>query len=246
MKLKEFFALYNRAALCFSGGVDSAYLLYAGLQNGAQIQPYYLKTEFQPEFELNDAKRLAKQLGTELRILEMSILENTDVVRNDAQRCYFCKANGLGALFQKAKADGFDIVLDGSNADDDPSDRPGMRALREMGILSPLRMANLTKKEIRSLSKQAGLFTWDKPAYACLATRIPTDVPIDAETLQKIERSEQALFEMGFTDFRVRVLNGCARIQLRAEQMQRAILLRERILREIAFEQVLIDLNARE
>lgn len=245
MKLEDFFTKYRRVALCFSGGVDSAYLLYVGLSYGAQIQPYYLKTEFQPAFEFEDAKRLAEKLGVVLRVLERSVLENDLVMKNDEKRCYYCKRSGLGSIYELARAEGYDIVIDGSNADDDPSDRPGMQALPEIGILSPLRMAGLTKQRIRELSKEAGLFTWDKPAYACLATRVPTDTRIDRETLQKIERSEQALFEMGFTDLRVRVLGKCARLQLKADQMPTALAMRKEILEKICFDEVLLDLKER-
>ncbi|MDO4711066.1 MAG: ATP-dependent sacrificial sulfur transferase LarE [Peptostreptococcaceae bacterium] len=245
MRLEDFFRENRKVALCFSGGVDSAYLFYAGRSFGAEVQPYYLKTEFQPAFELDDAKRLAGGLGVSLRILEMSVLENDLVAQNDSKRCYYCKNSGLGALYSLARAEGYDVVIDGTNADDDPSDRPGMRALGEIGILSPLRMAGLTKQMIRDRSKEAGLFTWDKPAYACLATRVPTGTRIDAPTLHKIERSEQALFELGFSDFRVRVLGGTARLQLREEQMPKALAMREQILERICFDEVLLDLRAR-
>lgn len=245
MLLEEFFSQHKKAALCFSGGVDSSYLLYAGLKLGAEIQPYFLKTEFQPEFELRDAQRFAKQMGVSLIIKEISVLDNPLIVNNDSMRCYYCKNNGLGLLYQLAKEDGYDIVLDGSNADDDPSDRPGMKALGEIGILSPLRMANLSKSEIRTLSKEAHLFTWNKAAYACLATRIPNGTKLDKETLEKVERSEQVLFEMGFDDFRVRVLGEFARLELRSEQMQKAIERRKEIIDRIAFDKVLLDLQSR-
>ena len=245
MTLEEFFSQNRKVALCFSGGVDSSYLLYAGLHHGAHIQPYYLKTEFQPEFELEDAKRLAKELGVRLIFKEVSSLDNSLIVRNDEQRCYHCKKFGLGQIYKMAKADGYDVVIDGSNADDDPSERPGMKALEEMGIISPLRMANLSKAEIRTLSKKANLFTWNKAAYACLATRIPSGTELEKETLQKVELSEQVLFEMGFNDFRVRVLGEYARLELCSEQMQKAIERRKEIIDRIAFDKVLLDLQSR-
>lgn len=245
LSLQDFFKANNKVALCFSGGVDSSYLLYAGLHYGAQIQPYYLKTPFQPEFELFDAKKLAQQLGVQLIIVEGDPLDNPLIVQNDALRCYYCKNTGLGKLNEIAKSQGYTVVIDGTNFDDDPANRPGMKALDEMGIVSPLRLAQLTKKEIRQLSKEAGLFTWDKPAYACLATRIPEGSPLFLEDLQKIEHSEQALFDLGFTDFRVRVFFGAARIQLPLEQFQMALDKREEILARVSFENVLMDLYPR-
>lgn len=245
MNLQDFFKQNKRVALCFSGGVDSSYLLYAGKKYGAEIQPYYLKTEFQPEFEFEDAKKLANELGFELIVKNAGVFENDDIIKNDSLRCYHCKNYGLGSLYKFAKADGYEIVIDGSNADDNPDERPGMKALDEMGIISPLRMANLTKKEIRELSKKAGLFTWDKPAYACLATRIPTGTRIDRETLTKVEISERNLFEMGYVDFRVRVIDGCARLQVNENQMQKVIEEKSEILKRLAFDEVMLDLKPR-
>ena len=174
MTLQEFFTEHPKAALGFSGGVDSSYLLYAGIKAGADIRPYFIKTAFQPEFELEDAKRLCAQLGAELYIIELDALANPDVVKNPANRCYYCKTGLFGTLQQRAKADGYTVLLDGTNASDDAGDRPGMKALTEMSVLSPLRLCGLTKAQIREFSREAGLFTWDKPAYACLATRVPT------------------------------------------------------------------------
>ncbi|MDO5095447.1 MAG: ATP-dependent sacrificial sulfur transferase LarE [Peptostreptococcaceae bacterium] len=245
MTLEEFFSKNRKVALCFSGGVDSSYLLYAALHYGAHVQPYYLKTEFQPEFELEDARNLAKELGVKLIIKTASSLDNPQIVQNDEQRCYHCKNTGLRQIYEMAKADGYNVVIDGSNADDDPNERPGMKALEEMGILSPLRMANLTKAQIRALSKEANLFTWDKAAYACLATRIPSGMKLEKEMLQKVERSERVLFDMGFYDFRVRVLGDYARLEIREEQMQKAIDNRQRIIDQIAFDKVLLDLEPR-
>ena len=135
---------------------------------------YFIKTAFQPAFELEDAKRLCAQLGAELSIIELDALANPDVAKNPANRCYYCKTGLFGALQKRALEDGYTVLLDGTNASDEAGDRPGMQALSELHVLSPLRLCGLTKSQIRELSREAGLFTWDKPAYACLATRIPT------------------------------------------------------------------------
>lgn len=247
MTLKEFFTQHPKAALAFSGGTDSAYLLYAGLGFGADIRPYYIKTAFQPQFELDDAERLAGQLGVKLTVIELDVLSDNEVKANPANRCYFCKSALFTALQSKAKADGYSVLLDGTNASDDASDRPGMKALCELSVLSPLRLCGLTKDDIRKRSKEAGLFTWDKPAYACLATRIPTGCEIDEETLKKVENSECELFRLGFSDFRVRVFHGAARIQVPHPQMETAVRMADDIQKALRpyFDTVLLDLNGR-
>ncbi len=247
MTLNEFFAAHQKAALGFSGGVDSSYLLYAGLQAGADIRPYFIKTAFQPAFELEDAKKLCAQLGADLHVLELDALQNENVAQNPENRCYYCKTMLFGTLQKQALLDGYTVLLDGTNASDDASDRPGMKALTELSVLSPLRLCGLTKPQIRELSLKAQLFTWDKPAYACLATRVPAGQPITPELLQKVEGAEGALFALGFTDFRVRIFHGAARVQLKPSQMQQALTRRAEILENLRpyFDAVLLDLDGR-
>lgn len=205
MDLRDFFRENPKAALAFSGGVDSAYLLYAALESGAQVQAYYVKSVFQPRFELEDARRLAEELGADMRELPVDVLADTVISANPADRCYHCKRRIFTAVAAAAEEDGFPVLMDGTNASDDAGDRPGMRALRELSVRSPLRECGLTKDRIRQLSKEAGLFTWDKPAYACLATRIPTGIAITEDRLHKTEAAEQYLASLGLTDFRVRM-----------------------------------------
>ena len=247
MELNEFFAMHPKAALGFSGGVDSSYLLYAALQCGADVRPYYIKTAFQPEFEFADAQRLCRQLGVEMTVLELDALADPAVAANPANRCYYCKTVLFGTLAKRALADGYAVLLDGTNASDDAGDRPGMQALRELSVLSPLRVCGLTKARIRELSREAGLFTWDKPAYACLATRVPTGEPITAEKLEKTERAETYLFSLGLTDFRVRYFAGAARIQVPEAQLPQLLQNRTKILSELKkiYPAVLLDLEVR-
>lgn len=247
MELREFFAAHPKAALGFSGGVDSSYLLYAARACGADVRPYYIKTAFQPEFEFEDAKRLCRALGAELTVLELDVLADAAVTANPPDRCYHCKTALFGALARRALADGYTLLLDGTNASDDAGDRPGMRALRELSVRSPLRECGLTKARIRALSREAGLFTWDKPAYACLATRIPTGEKITAEKLSATESAEGELFSMGFTDFRVRWYAGAARLQFPAAQLPRVLERREEILTKLKkyYPAVLLDLEVR-
>lgn len=247
MELSAFFQQHPRAALAFSGGVDSAYLLYAAMQCGADVRAYYVKSAFQPQFELEDAQRLAKLLGADLRILNVDILSVPCVTENPPERCYHCKRAIFSRILAQAASDGYQTILDGTNASDDAGDRPGMRALRELSVLSPLRECGLTKDAIRRLSRQAGLFTWDKPAYACLATRTPTGTPITAEQLARTEAAETALRELGFSDLRVRVMGSAARIQVPVDQMARLLEQRSAVIHCLKgpYQAVLLDLEAR-
>ena len=247
MTLEQFFQENHRCALGFSGGVDSAYLLYAGVKAGADIRPYFIKTAFQPAFELADARKLAEGLGVEVTVLELDALADPQVAANPADRCYFCKQNLFRTLKERAIADGYPVLLDGTNASDEAGDRPGMRALAELSVRSPLRECGLTKAEIRARSREAGLFTWDKPAYACLATRVPAGEAITAETLARVEGAEDALFRLGYTDFRVRVFHGAARLQLPRGQMERAVREAETIQAALKpyFTPILLDLEGR-
>lgn len=247
MELKDFFAEHPKAALAFSGGVDSSYLLYAARSLGADVRPYCVRSAFQPAFETAEAEEFCRALGVPLTVIEVDILAVPEAAENPADRCYHCKNAIFGSLKARAGADGYSVLLDGTNASDDASDRPGMRALREMGVLSPLRLCGLTKAEIRRLSREAGLPGWDKPAYACLATRIPTGTPITAELLRKVEGAEGALRAMGYRDLRVRYFCGAARVQLpkaelpgaaaRAEELKAAL--------EPWLSPVLLDLEGR-
>ena len=247
MTLEQFFQENPKCALGFSGGVDSAYLLYAGVRAGADIRPYFIKTAFQPAFELADARKLAAGLGVEVTVLELDALADPRVAANPADRCYFCKQNLFRTLKERAIADGYPVLLDGTNASDEAGDRPGMRALAELSVRSPLRECGLTKDEIRARSREAGLFTWDKPAYACLATRVPAGEAITAETLARVEGAEDALFRLGYTDFRVRVFHSAARLQLPRGQMERAVREAEAIQAALKpyFTPILLDLEGR-
>ena len=222
MTLEQFFSQHPKAALAFSGGVDSAYLLWAGLQAGAEVWPYFVKTPFQPQFELEDAYRLCEQLDADLIVLDYDILDQETVVSNPPDRCYHCKRWMFSKLKRYAASEGFSLLIDGTNASDDGGDRPGMRALAELEVCSPLRECGLTKDRIRALSREAGLFTWDKPSYACLATRVPAGTPLTAAGLARVERGESALMALGLSDFRLRLRGNEALLQVRPEQTELA------------------------
>ena len=248
MELSQFFQAHPKAALAFSGGVDSAFLLYAAIQNGARVRAYYVKTDFQPQFEYEDAQRLARELGADMVTLSLDVLGERAIVANPANRCYYCKRAIFSAIAQAAQEDGFTVLLDGTNASDQVSDRPGMKALQELSVLSPLRLCGLTKAEIRQLSRQAGLFTWDKPAYACLATRIPTGRAITAGDLQRTEICEEFLMGLGFSGFRIRLLGESAKLEFPASQLPRLMELRQPVLAELKkyYSGVLLDMEVRD
>lgn len=248
MILEEFFKTYPSVAVAFSGGADSSYLLYAAKKYAKDVTAYYVKTEFQPEFELEDAKRLACGLKADMRIINLSVFDAAEIIKNPPERCYYCKKKILGAAIEAAAKDGYAVLIDGTNASDDADDRPGMRALKELEVRSPLRMCGITKDKIRKLSGAAGLFTWDKPAYACLATRIPSGEEITREKLKATEESEKYLMSVGFADFRVRALNGNARLQLKESQIPLLMEKRSEIFDELKkyYKTVSLDLEVRE
>lgn len=247
MTLEHFFQQNPKTALGFSGGVDSAYLLYEGTHCGAEVRPYYVKTAFQPKFELRDAQRLCQELGVELTIIELDVLALSAVRSNPADRCYHCKRALFGALKGQAERDGYPVIIDGTNSSDDAGDRPGMRALGELSVRSPLRECGITKDQVRERSRAAGLFTWDKPAYACLATRIPTGQELTAVDLEKVETAEEFLSNLGFSDFRVRLLGGGARLQVKEAQLALVLEKRREVLATLSrlFPAVTLDLAAR-
>lgn len=223
MQLEGYFAAYNRIAVAFSGGVDSTYLLYAAVKAGAEVKAYCVRSAFQPGFEYDEAKKLAERIGADMEVIEVDVLSDDKVTANPPDRCYYCKTRIMTAIRAAAAADGYETVCDGTNASDDASDRPGHKALEELGIKSPLKECGLTKTDIRRLSREAGLPTWNKPAYACLATRIRTGEQITKEKLETTEEAERRMMEMGFKDFRVRMRGRNALVQIAEDQHYHAL-----------------------
>lgn len=247
MTIQEFFVHNPRVALAFSGGVDSAYLLYAASTYGEDVTAYYVKSQFQPQFELDDALRLADELDAKVKVIDVSVIDNIDVKSNGLRRCYYCKRMIFQSIINQAERDGYTVLIDGTNASDDVSDRPGMQALKELSVISPLRECGITKEEVRRLSREAGLFTWDKPAYACLATRIPTGTEITADALRITEKAETELAQLGFSDLRVRKIGDTAKIQLPESQLPQLLKHREEIVRSLKkyYKNVTLDLEVR-
>lgn len=193
--LDAFFARTPRLALAFSGGCDSSYLLMAAVAAGCEVGAYCVKTAFQADFELEDARRVLNEVHSrypeakvELRVLELDILPQRDICANPPDRCYLCKRFILGAVRDAAAREGYAMLIDGTNASDNPERRPGFRALAELDVVSPLRRAGLTKDDVRVASRKQGLCTAEKPSFSCLATAVPEGAPITKESLAEAAR----------------------------------------------------------
>ena len=247
MDLKAFFEAHPRVAIAFSGGVDSTYLVTAAAQYAQSVHAYTIDSAFVPRFELEGAKALTKKIGITHTLLPIDVLQNETVVQNPKDRCYFCKKAVFSTIWEAAKKDGYSLLLDGTNASDDASDRPGMKALAELDVLSPLRLCGLTKSLIRERSRVLGLPTWNKPSYACLATRIPTGEPITKEKLERTEWAETYLMGLGLSDFRVRLFADCAKLQVKEAQIPLLLQHREDILAVLRtrYDGVFLDLEVR-
>lgn len=245
--LIEFFKSYPKIALAFSGGVDSTYLMYLALSLDCQIKAYYVKTPFQLQSETDEIKQLTKTYGVSLEIISYDILQNDLIRENNPLRCYYCKKTLLEQIKSYALKDGYLFLMDGTNASDKKEERPGMKALKELKIYSPLQQFGFTKEKIRQKSKEAHLPTYNKPAHACLATRIPVNTEITLNLLQKIEIGENILKKLGFSSFRLRLENKGAKLQMPLEQFPLVLEKQAEIRQELApyFENIALDLNPR-
>lgn len=218
--LRDFLREKGRIGLAFSGGTDSAYLMYAMRECGADFVPYIVRSRFQTASETEDAVTLAKELGRSPRVIDADVLSDTRIASNPQDRCYHCKKLIFSSIIECASKDGIDLIADGTNASDDPSGRPGMTALEELGILSPLRVCCITKPQVRELSRIAGLPTWDRPSNSCLATRIPSGMPITESSLVRTECSEEEIGSLGFSGIRVRTTSEGCRFEFTESQRE--------------------------
>lgn len=215
---------YGQVAVAFSAGVDSSFLLYAAQQAlGENVLAVTVHSPFVPAQEQQAAQDFCRTLDVQQLRLTIDTLAIAGVRENPPERCYLCKHALFSEMRRAAAEAGFPAVVEGSNADDLGDYRPGMRALRELGILSPLLDAGLTKQEIRTLSKEAGLPCWDKPAMACLATRFPCGTPLAVEGLRRVEQAEAYLRTLNLHQLRVRAHGDLARIELEQEELSKLL-----------------------
>lgn len=212
--IKSFFQQHKSVVVALSGGVDSAVLLALSLKYADKTAACFVKTDLQPEFELKDAQNVCSKLNIKLNVLNADIFSDSNIVSNNADRCYHCKKMMFKKIKDFAEKSGGGFIVEGTNADDDIADRPGYKALTELGILSPLRLCGITKKKIRDYARGIDLPVGDKPSYACLATRIYKGEPITKSKLGNISAAESAMFQMGFSDFRIRQKGSNAKIEL--------------------------------
>lgn len=178
-----------RYGLAFSGGCDSSFLLAALVRAGIDVKAYMVMTAFQAPFELDDAQRVVEEIGAEFELIRADILSHDEVCANPPDRCYWCKRFIFGTILDAMERDGRKILLDGTNASDDPSRRPGFRALAELGVVSPLRDVGFSKDCVRAASRLMGLSTANKPNFSCFATRVPAGNRIDQAALDRVEES---------------------------------------------------------
>ena len=246
-KLKAELQSYGSAAVAFSGGVDSTFLLKTAHDVlGEHTAAVTSKSRSFPGHELREALAFCETNGIRQFVCETDELEIPGFSENPPERCYLCKKELFTKMSMLVKKEGYSELAEGSNLDDDGDYRPGHRAILELGIKSPLRRAGLTKADIRELSRELGLPTWDKPSYACLSSRFPYGERITAEKLQMVEAAEQYLLERGFRQMRVRMHGGrMARIEVLPEEIERLVGMREELnakFRKLGFLYVTADL----
>lgn len=236
-----------RVAIGFSGGVDSSFLLKVTSDIlGKNTLAVTIKSPAHPKSEIDEAIRMARIMNVKHMIIDLDVTEIEEFKENNANRCYYCKKQIFSKIKEVAEKEGVPYVLDASNVDDLNDYRPGMRALEELGVLSPLINVELTKKEIRNLSKQMNLNTWNKPAFACLASRIPYGIGITKTRLMMIENAEDVLRSLSMKQFRVRYHNEMARIEVDKNDFQLVLDHTDKIVKrfkELGFKYITLDIE---
>jgi uncharacterized protein len=247
--LEKIIAGYERAVAAFSGGVDSAFLLSVARDVlNEKLLAVTISSPVVPPREVEEAEGIARTLGVAHMVITSNEMEIEEFRSNQPDRCYHCKMSLFSRMIEVAKERGYRCVMEASNQDDMNDYRPGFRAIQKLGVKSPLVEAGFTKDEIRALSKERGLSTWDKPAMACLASRIPYYEPITLKKLEQIRKGEEFLVSEGFRLCRLRHHGQLARIEVHPSEVNRLFNepLREKVaeyLKSLGFQYVTVDLQ---
>lgn len=246
--LKNMLLNLKSVIVAYSGGVDSTFLLKASHDTlGDNVIAVTAKSSAYPEREFNEAAKYAKEIGVKHIVILSEELKIEGFAKNPVNRCYYCKKELFSKIWRIAKENNINAVLDGSNMDDTGDYRPGMKAAKELKVISPLKEAGFTKQDIRDLSKKMGIPTWNKPSFACLSSRFPYGNEITNEKLKMVEQSEQFLIDMGFTQVRVRHHNDIARIEVSKDERNKFFStdIMDKVadkLKDIGFKYVTLDL----
>ncbi len=247
IKLKEYLEGLKKAAVAFSGGTDSTFLLAVARDTLADnVIAFTVRSPYIPDWEIEEARQIAGRLSVKHMVFETVL--NDSIINNPPNRCYLCKRFIFSKLKDEAKKLGINHVIEGTNADDTQDYRPGIKALKELNIKSPLLENNITKTDVRYFSKLMNLPTWNKPAYACLLTRIPYNTEIKEEELRRIEHAEVFLMGLGFRGVRVRSHDKLVRIELDKSRITDILndSIREKVvskLKSMGFEYITIDIE---
>ena len=246
-KLEELIKAAGKLAVAFSGGVDSTYLVYKTHEVlGENALAVTIRSQVLIDEDFEWTKDFCKDKGIKQVVIDCDVFDSEQFENNPPDRCYYCKKMDFAAIVKAAAEQGITVVADGSNVDDTGDYRPGMRAMFELGIVSPLKEAGLTKNNIRQLSKEAGLPTWDKPAAACLASRFAYGEKITTEGLVRVANAEKFIRDLGFKGIRVRVHGSLARIEVAPEDKGRFLTKADEVttrLKELGFTYVTMDLR---
>ncbi len=256
-KLQNYLKTLEKQGIClaFSGGIDSALLLHlcaslknkrnAKTQETQEIIAVTFKSEFQTEEEINFTKEFCKQTGVAQKLIEFSILENGIVKNNPKDRCYYCKKLFFSKIKEFAASFGFQNIIDGTNFDDLSAYRPGLKAISELGVISPFAKFEITKAEIREYARLLGLEIFNKPSTPCIATRFPYDTPLNLDSIQKVKNGEKILKDLGFENCRLRLHSDIARIEIPAEKFEKFLSQNPKIidkLKPLGFKYITLDL----